>query len=468
MELSAHAWSERMFGDSNLGDKRRTRRLVDVAGRLASHIGQSMAACCRSSASAVLGGYRFIENKKIVAEDISDSAFAVVAAEAAHTDVILAVEDTTTMLYSHSVSGELGTTGRSPQPRQRGYMVHSVLLVDAQKERTMGLIEQRYWHRVDDDYGKKHDRARRAYEDKESYKWQRASQQMHARLGEATGRTISVCDREADIYEYLKYKEEQGHRYVVRARCDRPLEGLRQTLFKHMADECPWVCEASVTVAQRGGRPARTAQVQVSAKRLTVRAPRSGGKLAVPLELNVVVVRERSEGGQASLNWVLLTTEPIDTEPQIKNIIRYYKLRWRIEEYHKAWKSGVGAERLRMQHSDCLLRMLVVTAFVAVRLLQLREHLYQPKPETDKEISCDSILERDEWVVLWMWHNKNKPPATVPSLTWAARTIAKMGGFTDSKRTGKPGWMTMWKGWEILQERVAGFRAARQFGGYVI
>jgi len=82
MELSAQAWSEQMFGDSCLGDKRRTRRLVDVAGRLASNIGQSLASCCRSDRAAVLGCYRFIENTKISADKIAEAAFTAVASEA--------------------------------------------------------------------------------------------------------------------------------------------------------------------------------------------------------------------------------------------------------------------------------------------------------------------------------------------------------------------------------------------------
>jgi len=318
MELSAHAWSERMFGDGRLGDKRRTRRLVDVAGRMASHAGQSLASCCRSNAAALLGSYRFIENPQVDTERISGSAFGSVAAEASRCETLLAVEDTTTMLYKHSVAEGLGTAGSSPEPSQRGFLVHSVLLVDAQSESTVGLIDQRYWCRPKEEHGKKHHRKQRAYEDKESYKWQHASERVHARLGETMERTVSVCDRESDIYEFLRYKKEQGQRYVVRARCDRPLADGHQTLFGALADEQGY--ETIVSVAQRGGRPGRNARVYVAAKWLTVRAPRSSGKNVVPLELNAVAVREHGDSGHAPLNWTLLTSEPIDTEECVRNI----------------------------------------------------------------------------------------------------------------------------------------------------
>ena len=54
---------------------------------------------------------------------------------------------------------------------------------------------------------------------------------------------------------------------------------------------------------------------------------------------------------------------------------RYYELRWRIEDYHKAWKSGVGVEWQRFQTVENLERMLVITAFLAVLTAQLRERL---------------------------------------------------------------------------------------------
>jgi hypothetical protein len=55
-------------------------------------------------------------------------------------------------------------------------------------------------------YGQKHARKQRAYEDKESFKWEQPSVRMSARLGEAMACTVSVCGRESDSYEYLSYK----------------------------------------------------------------------------------------------------------------------------------------------------------------------------------------------------------------------------------------------------------------------
>jgi hypothetical protein len=86
--------------------------------------------------------------------------------------------------------------------------------------------------------------------------------------------------------------------------------------------------------------------------------------------------------------------------------------------------------------------MLVITAFLAVRLLQLRERL--DAPADTPETTCETVLNADEWKVLWLSTGHNQPiPKTAPSARWAFYAIANLGGFTDTKRTGRPGWDTI-------------------------
>jgi len=466
MIVSEACWSRWQFGRCQLGDVRRTKRLEDIGARLARHAGSSLAQCSRGDMVATLGSYRLMNNEHVDPEAIAEGGFAAVAKAVQGEGLLLAVEDTTSLSYAHSVAEQLGTIGSQAQAKHRGYWVHSVLLLDAGSERTLGLIEQRRWCRKDEEHGKKHARRQRPYEDKESYKWQQASQRVAARLGGAMMRTISVCDRESDIYKYLCYKRDQAQRFVIRAQSDRGLSGDEQTLFEALSGELPWLYETVVEVAQRGGRVARTAHVQVCARCVELRAP-ALDKQSLPVSTNVVVVRERGQSEDASLNWILLTSEPIETEEQVRRIVRYYELRWRIEEYHKAWKSGVGVERLRFQSAASLERMVVITAFVAVRLLQLREQALPSREDTQDvenkktELTCDHVLKDDEWKVLWLTCQNTPLPTSPPTTRWACLAIAKLGGFADTKRTGRPGWEAMWRGWQLLQERIEGFRLAK-------
>ena len=452
-------WSRQMFGECELGDARRTERLVSVAARMSKQMGRSLSKSCQGDSAALLGSYRLLRNDEVKPEAIRAGGFASVVQHAQDYALLLAVEDTTCVSYTHGVAAELGVTGYQKDAKRRGFLVHSVLLLDAVGETTVGLIEQAQWCRAPKDYGKKHARKQRAYEAKESHKWEQASQRTAQRLGATMARTISVCDRESDVYEYLDYKRRNAQRFVIRAKVDRRIGASEAHLFETLAHDAVELSCYTVNVVQRGGRKARQATLHLRSLRLELRAPAGGGRRE-PLTVNAILAEEVDVPPNVeALRWVLLTTEPVASAQEARQVVRYYELRWRIEDYHKAWKSGVGVERQRFQSAANLQRMLVITAFLAVRLLQLREILDTPKD--NPQASCAAILSEDEWKVLWVSTQSSTPPSMAPSIRWACLAVAKLGGFTDTKRTGRPGWDTMWHGWFRLQERLEGYRMTK-------
>jgi hypothetical protein len=404
-----------------------------------------------------------MRNSAVDAEAIAEEGFEAVLREFPDDATLLAVEDTTTLSFRHGVADELGVTGTDPGARSRGILVHSTLLINAEKERTLGLVEQHRWCRDEQAHGRKHQRKKRTYQDKESYKWQRSSERLSQRLGRHMARTISVCDRESDVYEYLTYKQQNGQRFVIRASVDRALSCPAGRLFGVLDEQAELLGHKSVDIPQRGGRKARRARLALSVMRVELRPPqRAQGRSGDVLEVNAIVAREVDPpDGVQPLCWRLLTSEAIDDVHSLETIVRYYELRWRIEEYHKVWKSGVGVERQRFQRAENLERMLVITAFVAVRLLQLREAMMD---EPESEAGCAAVLEEEQWRVLWATTEKNPIPREPPSARWAFLALARLGGFTDTKRTGRPGWATIWHGWFRLQERVEGYRLAKAAG----
>lgn len=66
-------------------------------------------------------------------------------------------------------------------------------------------------------------------------------------------------------------------------------------------------------------------------------------------------------------------------------------------------------------------------------------------------------LSLDEWRVIWVSTERSAPLTQPPTALWAYRALARMGGFTDTKRTGRPGWDTLWHGWFRLQERLESY-----------
>ncbi|MDJ0871178.1 MAG: IS4 family transposase [Gammaproteobacteria bacterium] len=464
MERDAFVWAEQTFGRSQLGDARRTNRLVKLAGALAGQVGSSPSRACGGDAAANEGAYRLLRNDAVVPGEMAEGGFAATAEAATRYETLLAVEDTTTLSYEHAVVAELGDLGGDARSAKRGFFVHSVLLLDAESAHTVGLIEQARWRRDSAARGQRHRRRERAYEDKESRKWQQASERMARRLGATMPRVISVCDREADVYEYLKYKRQAAERFVVRAAWDRRVQGEASHLFEAV-EQAPVLGEHTVRIAQRGGKQARRGReacLSVRASAVSLRPPRHTGG-AGALEVNAVLAQEQAAApGEEPVCWLLLSSEPVESLAAACQLLHYYTLRWRVEEFHKAWKSGAGVEQRRMQSAENLERMAVVLAFVAVRLLQLRETLdEQVAAKGRAERPCTEVLSATEWKILWVTQERSRPPRRAPSLRWAYESVAKLGGWLDTKRTGRASWQTMWHGWFRLHERVDAYLASR-------
>jgi hypothetical protein len=463
--LKGEEWGRAAFEGAELGDARRSERLVRLAGSLADAAGASPAKASATPAD-LEGAYRFLRNDAVEPDAITQAGCGVTAKAAGQCETVLAIEDTTTLSYWHAVAEELGDLGGRATSRRRGYFVHSTLAVDAETGTTVGLLDQRYWLRETSKRGQRQARKHRAYESKESFKWQQTAERLRVLFGqEAMRKLISVCDREADVYQYLDHKLSHQERFVVRAAQDRILEAAadnpeQRRLFSAMS-RAPSYGSVAVEVAQRGGRPARTATVTLRAMRLTLHR-RSGVKGSrKSVEVNVLLAHEEKPPQNAEpLTWFLLTTEPISSHQEVLTVLHYYRLRWRIEEFHKAWKSGTGVEERRLQAPDNIHRLAAILAFVAVRLLQLRELADDP---AGAGTPCSSILPAVHWKLLWLSVDKRKPlPKEAPPVSWAFRALGRLGGWKDTKRTGRVGWEAIWDGWFRLQERLDGHYLARE------
>jgi hypothetical protein len=457
-------WAREVFGEADLGDARRSERLIRMAGSLANAAGASPAKASATSAD-LEGAYRFLRNEAVEPEAIVEAGCSATINAARSIDTLLAVEDTTTLSYRHGAAQELGDLGGRAKSKRRGYFVHSSLALDAETGATVGLLDQQYWMRETSKRGQRHDRKRRPYEEKESFKWQKTAERLRAMAGdEMMARFISVCDREADVYQYLDYKIRRSERFVVRAARDRALQVQadnpeKRRLFSAMA-EAPTFGAVTVEVPQRGGRPARTADLTLRAAPLTlhrtVKLPDSPKSLVV----NVILASEEAPPkGAEPLTWVLLTTESIELQPDVLRVLDHYRRRWRIEEFHKAWKSGAGVEERRLQSAGNIHRLAAILAFVAVRLLQLRE-----LAANSADTPCTTVLPVLHWKLLWISVEKKKkrPPEVVPTVKWAFEALGRLGGWKDTKRTGRIGWEAVWDGWFRLQERLDGYQLARE------
>jgi len=452
-ESNSEDWANSIFGDARLGDPRRTKRLVKLASDMANGAGKSIVKASGDSAS-IEGAYRFVRNDNISAREIAQSGFNYTSELAQERRLVLAIEDTTGLSYTHSICNELGNVHCSSRQTSKGRTLfqHSCLVLDADDEQVLGLAHQQSFYRKERVRGTKYDIQRRPKEEKESYRWQQTSEELDKTL-KRTDNILHVCDREADSFEYFEQHIESNRRFIVRSSYNRKLSFPTARL--HELREEPVIDEYDLQIMQKGGRKQRVARVGISYHKIIFPKPKKavGGK---ELKLNVVICQELNNPNESSrLCWYLFTNETINGKEEARKIVRYYELRWKIEEFHKVWKTdGTQVEKLRLQHRENIERMSIILAFVAVRLMQLKE----VEKESNKHQSCESFFSPVEWKIMWRKTESKPFPKIPPTLHWAYYAIAKLGRWHDSKRTGVVGVKALWDGWATLMIMIDSYR----------
>jgi hypothetical protein len=446
----AATFAETHFGAAQLGDTRRTKRLVQTVDAMIRHPDGTLPAKIDAPA-ALKAAYRLFDQPTV-------THASVLAPERQRTlqlmeqiqVTVLVIHDWTELDYTglHSLADRLGQLGNGSQ---RGYLCANALAVVAQTREVLGLVYQKLAKRPR--VKKKESRSqRRDRPDRETRLWREASQ--HVPAAAAGGRTVEIADRGADVLEFLDFMHAQGKDYVVRSKHNRCicLEDGTNTKLHDYARSLPLVAEHTVAVAATAGRPARQARVAVAWSQVTLRVPKQprGETRRVPLTTWVIRVRETDPpAGVAPLEWILLTNVPVVTQADAWERIGWYEVRWVIEEYHKALKTGCGVEKLQLTTEDRLQPAIAVLSVVALHLLNLRDASRRPDAGSRPATELFSAV----WIkVLSLWRYKEaRPNLTVHEFFYA---LGRLGGHQNRKHDHPPGWLVLWRGWMKLQSMV--------------
>jgi hypothetical protein len=208
------------------------------------------------------------------------------------------------------------------------------------------------------------------------------------------------------------------------------------------------------TRSRRQPRESREAEVEVRATTVTLRGPhRPGGKLS-PVTVNVVQVREiNPPPGDERVEWLLITTLPITTAEQVREVIRFYATRFLIEVLFRVLKSGCRVEARRFEHIDRMLPCVAVYLIVAWRTFMVCR-LGRSAPELD----CEAIFDPAEWKSAWMAVQRKKPPRYAPKLGEFLPMLAQLGGYVNyPNRKDPPGPQTVWLGMQRMYDLALGW-----------
>lgn len=429
MEDSPTAWATSEFSNASLGDPRRVRRLVQVGAGLAARPAGRITRAFELSAERE-GAYRLLENGAFSWRQIAASIHVAAARRAAgFSRVIVPIDGVTFSVVSRAGGfGPVNTKGRSNGAHS---MTALALTPDGVP---IGVLGHQWWTRSEKSspvYAKDE----RPIIDRETGHWLRVLNQAVTTLRQhaPSTRPWFQLDRGGDCADVLLQALDLGTDVTVRACYDRVVTGGRL-----------WCKAAAGTFLgtyrleiAKSGAPRRTAVISVRAREIELHL-RPGARARGPLRLvkmHVVEVRERG-GGKNAVCWRLLTTMRVSTLRAAMAVVTAYTRRWRIEEFHLAWKSGAcGIEQSWLRQGEHFFKWATIMSAVAARLERIKQ-LSRTAPDRSAldEFSRDEI---DAAIAL------RKPKGVTfgatPTLGEMTRWVADLGGYTGKSSGGPPG-----------------------------
>jgi Transposase DDE domain len=368
---------------------------------------------------------------------------------------LLIVEDTTTASFGlFRNRSSLGFVGKD-SPKS-GFHLHTALALDAENLSCYGLGAVKAYITEQQDALtralRRKDNWKIPIEDKERYKWYSVAEEAIENCNGALRYTI-VGDRECDIYDVMARFTGKKWDFVIRSASNRRLEPDLNALYSTI-EQWPVQHTYSVKLPSTPKRSAHEATLELKFGSVTLVRPKSHPDKNLPekLPLYAVEVKEQPTtivGNEAPIHWVILTSHPIHSIEQAKQILRWYRERWVIEQTFRTLKSeGLDIENSEVETFESLANLATMALQAATQIMQL---VNARNGQTDQdieetftplEITCLQQLNTN----LEGQTEKQKNPHPQNSLAYAAWVMARLGGWSGYTTQRPPGPITMLNG----------------------
>jgi hypothetical protein len=431
----------------HLGDERLNKRSKKVIEALAANPQASVNAACEGW-SDTLAAYRFFDNEAVSPEQILQPHFQATHRRMRNYPVVLIVQDTTELDFTNHPADDARCLNKEDR---FGLYQHTHLAVTPDKL-CLGAVGIDFFDREPETLGLTSVRTRLPIEMKESFRWlkgYRLASELAATMPET--QIVSIADREADIYDiFVDAQQQPGIRadYIIRAKEERstldrnPAAG--PAVYHKVRDEVGRSAlrtTRTLKLSQTPKRAARQAYLEIRAITVTIKPPHARSSLP-PVTLNVVLVEEvGGPGDDTKVNWLLLTTLPIDTVDDILRVIDYYAARWTVEIFFRTLKTGCRVEDIQLETNHRLKNCLAFYNIIAWRLLYLT-YLNRTCPT----LPCTTMFEPCEWKSVWRVVTKQPLPKQPPTLSAFLGLLAQLGGYNNRATEAPPGPQPIWVG----------------------
>lgn len=439
-------WAVSQFAAADLGDARRTRRLVKLAAAMAGNSSGSIPQQTGGGAD-MKAAYRLFAANDVTHEAICSPHFEQTRRAASQIPMVFLIQDTMVLNYtSHRACKGLGPIGNVEG--FLGLHQQNVLAVNPTTGLPVGLMYQRHHLRTSRPKGSHADRAgRRALplEERESYWWIAAIQSLGSPPPGV--RWVHVGDRGEDLFGVYQEARQQGADWLIRVCQNRHIltpEGADRLL--PYARRLPSRIQQSLTIRRRPTGGMEDVTLEIAGGPLTLLPSRNDAHYRgnEPVDCWVVRVWESSPPkGVAPMEWVLCTSLSCQSDRAVKFVAQGYGHRWMIEEFHKCQKTGCQVEMRRLEHTGRLEPLIGLLSVLAVQLLQLK-FVSRDRPHAPAR----SLFEEPMVQVMANYLGCSERTLTVGEF-W--RGIGRLGGHPGRKGDGPIGWLRAWRGWQSFQ-----------------
>ncbi|MDO9223133.1 MAG: IS4 family transposase [Caulobacter sp.] len=446
--MNLQDWGEEEFGRAGLGDARRHRRLIQMAVRVAEAPAGTVSAVFRTTAERE-GAYRLLSNEHVDWLDIAEASHAACVERCRGERVVFVAEDGSSLNITDDTrakgTGPIGARGMGA----RGFQLMNAIAITLDGV-PVGICGQTWWARSEK-ADPRSDKAK-SPEEKETRHWYELAAQVRERFATyGDGDTIAwfQYDRGGDAWPVLLDAQNIGQWVTVRSSSDRRIadspDGTRRYLRETVAAS-PVLGSYNLRVTGGPGRAARTAVMEVKA--CPVALQMTDDRTSKKHEVVVWAVSTKEVGstpeGEKPLHWLLLTTRPVLDLQDAQLTIYGYTQRWRVEEFHKAWKSAYcDVEDLQLRSENGIRAWGTLLAAAAMRLLRLT---YLSRHEPDRPATDEFSV--DEIHAVHMARDKDWNGKRIPTIGQVTRWIADLGGYVGKSSGGPPGMIVLARGWE--------------------
>lgn len=436
-----------------LADRRVEARGVHLFERIVS-TGSLVLRTVGETRAGEVAAQRWLSSPRVSVEGILEAA-SVRTVRACEGRRVLVAQDTSEINFARWAGRRgLGPGGNGKTP---GFFVHPLVAVDVESEAVLGLVGAQIWTRGAQRAGSRH---AREVEAKESGRWLAGAACAAERL-EGAAQVVVACDQEGDLWAHFA-RRPSGAELLVRARHDRQL-GDGGSLFA-APSTWPELARWPITIAARKiGEKPRQAMIAVRAGAVLIRRPASSSQGPSQLLLSFVEAREIDPPpGCEAVLWRLLTSLAVEDAAQALEVVRLYRLRWRIEEVFRTLKrDGLKLEESQVQQVEHLFRLAALALAAATRILQLvdaRDGGSRPMSDVldqDLEAPVAVIGKTREGAT-----ERQRNPHPQGSLAWLSWIVARYGGWNAYYKP--PGPKTMAQGWERFSAVLTGYLIAKE------